>query len=157
MWKARLALAFLTCASISSAQTCDKSLAKHIYNPQRLVVQQGCVTVTGTLVDATHGKRKQGCRVEKDGDYHCWLKLDPGQEQYINAKNKKNEGGNLVYEPICQHTVTQPDAISACKGFHQQITIPPIGSHVSITGMAILDTQHGHKEIHPPSRIDVIP
>src|SRR5690242_1468143 len=104
----------------SRAQVADKTgLWQHIYRPQRLHVLKANASVTGTIVDATHGKRKQGCRVERDGDMHCWIRLDPGQEQYINAMNVKNEGGNLVYEPICQHKVTQADAVAACKNWKQ--------------------------------------
>lgn len=135
----------------------DDSVWAHIYHPQRLQVIEANATVTGTIVDATHGKRKQGCRSEADGDLHCWLKLDAGQDKYINAENVKNQGGNLVFEPICQHRVTQANAKAACKNYKQPITIPPVGSHVRMTGDSVLDTQHGHMEIHPAKSIEVRP
>lgn len=136
---------------------CDQTLTAHVYNPQRLKVFGACVSVTGTVVDATHGKRKQGCRSEPDGDLHCWLKLDRGQERYLNVMNTKNEGGALVFEPMCQHRVTQKDAMAACKDWHQDIVLPPVGSHVRITGAWVLDTEHGHEEIHPVTKIETIP
>ena len=131
-------------------------LQKHIYNPKRLVVQESRVMVTGTWVDASHGRTGDGCRHEKDGDGHCFVKLDPGQEKYLNAKNLQNEDGNLVVEPICIYKVTQADAKAACKNFHQQISLPKIGSHVQITGVWVLDMEHGHMEIHPISSIRVL-
>jgi len=158
MWRRSFSLvAFLLLASCAYGQTgCDSTLSRHIYHPARLVASAPCATVTGIIMDATHGKRVQGCRVEADGDYHCWLKLDPRQEQYINAENKAKQDGNLVWEPICQHKVTQADALAACKGFHQNINIPPPGSHVRMTGVPVLDKQHGHMEIHPVTSIEVL-
>src|SRR5262252_2785484 len=32
---------------------CDARIATHVYHPDRLIVKQGCVSVTGTIVDAT--------------------------------------------------------------------------------------------------------
>ena len=49
---------------------CDTTLWKHVYNPTRLTKKQACITVTGTIVDATKGKRPDGVRHEKDGDTH---------------------------------------------------------------------------------------
>jgi uncharacterized protein YgiM (DUF1202 family) len=39
---------------------CDDALWNHVYHSHRLIVKQQCVTVTGTIVDATNGK---GCRL----------------------------------------------------------------------------------------------
>ena len=130
---------------------------EHVYNPQRLQVNLRYTSATGVIVDATHGKRKQGCRSEADGDLHCWLHLDPGQEDFIDAENVKNQGGNLVFEPICQHKVTQADAKAACKNWTQNLSLPPVGTHVRIWGSAVTDLQHGHGEFHPVSKIEVLP
>lgn len=138
-------------ATVVSA--CTASIWQHIYNRDRLQVLQDCASVTGTIVDASHGKNKDGCRHEADGDGHCFLKLDAGQEKFINAKNKQNEDGDLVFEPICRYAVTQADAKAACKNWKQTLALPPIGSHVRITGAWVLDTEHGHMEIHPVSSI----
>lgn len=134
-----------------------QTLWGHIYHSGRLRVLQATASVTGTIVDATAGKQKDLCRHEKDGDGHCWLKLDPGEEQFLNQANMDSQGGNLVYEPICRYRVTQEDAKAACQGFTQQITIPPVGTHVRLTGSHVLDTQHGWNEIHPVSQIEIIP
>lgn len=136
---------------------CDDSLWKHVYNSQRLQVHQICAEATGVIVDASHGKNKDGCRHEADGDGHCFLKLDPGQEQFINQKNIDNEDGNLVFEPMCRYKVTQDDAKAVCKNYKQPLVLPPIGSHVRLSGSSVTDLQHGHKEFHPISSIEVLP
>ena len=138
--------------------SCDKSLWNHVYHPHRLIVKNSCIAVTGTIVDATGGKRADGVRQEPDGDTHGWLKPDPEFENLLNAGNKSAEGGNLVFEIVCKFPVKQADAKSACKGFQSQITIPRVGSHVRIVGTYVQDTFHAQwMEIHPVSSITVIP
>ena len=46
-------------------------------------------------------------RKEKDGDLHVLLRLDPGQDKYLNAKNA-DEQGDLVLEPVCVNAPAQP-------------------------------------------------
>jgi len=139
------------------AQSCDPSLWQHVYHPKRLIVIQECAAVTGTIVDATNGKRKDGMRHEADGDTHGWLKLDPGQEQFLNDGNRSAEGGNLVFEIVCKFRVTQKDAIGACRNFKSSVALPPVGSHVRITGTFVQDTNHQQwNEIHPVTSIEVI-
>ena len=56
-------------------------------------------------------------------------------------------------EPICQHSVIQPNAFFACIDFNQNINIPPIGNHVNVTGSYVLDTWHDKwAEIHPVTK-----
>jgi hypothetical protein len=103
------------------------------------------MSVTGTI---------ESIRVEKDGDYHIRLKVDPQFSNLINSANIKGQYGDLVLEPICQKPVTQQDAIAACANFHQNISIPPVGRHVNVTGSYVLDKEHGRwAEIHPVSSI----
>jgi hypothetical protein len=86
-------------------QTCDDTLMKHVYHPDRLVTKKGCITVTGKITKKI---------IEKDGDIHIRLKLNPGQEaDLINAKNKSAQGGALVFEPVCVKKVVQLDAQQA--------------------------------------------
>jgi hypothetical protein len=59
----------------------------------------------------------------------------------INSANIKNQFGDLVVEPICVNPVTQPSAISACQDFHQNIEIPPVGTHIELTGSYVLDKE----------------
>jgi hypothetical protein len=58
-----------------------------------------------------------GCAHEPDGDFHIRLALDPGQEDLLNEKNMTVQHGDLVIEPICEHPVTQADAIGSCENF----------------------------------------
>ena len=72
----------------------------------------------------------------------------------INAGNTSNEDGNLVFEIVCHYTVSQADAKPSCLGFRDHTVIPPIGSHVAITGTLVKEKNHAHwNEIHPVSRI----
>ena len=136
---------------------CNTDLWNHVYHAQRLIVVGQCISVTGTLVDASAGKTSDGVRHEKDGDTHGWLNVDPEYSSLLNVGNTK-EGGNLVFEIICKYPVSQPDAKSACAGFADNISIPAVGSHVRIVGTYVQDTFHAQwMEIHPVTSITVIP
>lgn len=144
-----------------AAAQCDDSLRDHVYNPQRLIVKQQCVAVTGTIVDATTNQSKHeidGVRHERDGDTHGWLKLDPEFENLLNARNMSDQDGNLVFEIVCKFPVSQPDAIAACDNYQSPVQIPPVGSHVRVVGTYVQDTHHTKwMEIHPVTSITVIP
>lgn len=140
------------------AAACDSTLWNHVYHPTRLIVKSACVTVTGTLVDATAGRQPDGVRHEADGDTHGWLQLDPQFQSMLNAGNRNAEGGNLVFEIICRYPVTQKDAQSACSGYTDHVQLPAVGSHVSVTGTYVQDTFHAQwNEIHPVSGVSVVP
>jgi len=126
------------------AQQCDTTLWQHVYKPMRLTVMNECMTVSGTIVYSNP---------DPDGDFHLRMHLDPKYSYLLKPANAQ-EGGNIVVEPICQHPPTQPDAIAACKNFHQDIIIPAVGSHVNVTGSYVLDRHHGGwAEIHPVTSI----
>ncbi len=143
----------------ASMAGCGDELWRHVYNPSRLLVKQDCLTVTGVIVDATAGQshhQADGVRHEKDGDTHGWLKVDSQFTGLINAGNTSNEAGNLVFELVCHYTVTQVDAKSACSGFKDHTTIPPVGTHVAITGTLVQEKNHAKwNEVHPVSHIEV--
>jgi hypothetical protein len=142
---------------IASAQ-CDANLWSHVYHPQRLIVKQQCISVTGMIVDATNGRRRDGVRHEADGDTHGWLKPDPEFSSLMNAGNRSNEGGNLVFEIVCKFPVSQADAEAACAEYRSEVQIPPVGSHVTIVGTYVQDTYHARwMEIHPVTSFTVIP
>jgi hypothetical protein len=137
---------------------CDPNLWSHVYHPQRLIVKQQCVAVTGMIVDATAGKKSDGVRHEGDGDSHGWLKVDPEFETLLNAGNMSDEGGNLVFEIVCKFRVSQQDAKAACANYTDQVSLPPVGSHVQIVGTLVQDSFHAQwMEIHPVTRITVLP
>jgi hypothetical protein len=52
----------------SSPGKCDQSLWNHVHHPSRLQVVDPCKTVSGII---------ESKRVEKDGDFHIRLKVDP--------------------------------------------------------------------------------
>lgn len=133
----------------TSSDQCDQSLWDHVYNPSRLQVVDYCKTVSGTI---------ESIRAERDGDFHIRVKLDPQFSDLINSANINGQFGDLVVEPICVNRVTQPSAISACQDFHQNIEVPPVGTHVEITGSYVLDKEHGSwAEIHPVTSITPVP
>ena len=140
---------------------CGDSLWEHVYHPSRLLVRQDCVTVTGIIMDATAHQarhRLDGVRHEPEGDTHGWLKVDSQFTNLINAGNVSDEDGNLVFELVCHYPVTQPDAQPTCGGFTDQTRIPPVDSHVAITGTFVQEKNHKKwNEIHPVSRIVVLP
>jgi hypothetical protein len=143
--------------TVAGSAACDTSLWDHVYNPQRLIVQQKCIAVTGTIMDATHGRRRDGVRREADGDTHGWLQLDPGFENLLSEGNMSDEDGNLVFEIVCEFPVRQTDAITACEAYSNSVNLPPVGSHVRIVGTYVQDNNHARwMEIHPVTSITVI-
>ena len=133
----------------TSSDQCDQSLWDHVYNPSRLQVVDYCTSVSGII---------ESIRTERDGDYHIRVKLDPQFSGMINSANINGQFGDLVVEPICVNKVTQSSAMSACQDFHQNIEVPPVGTHVEITGSYVLDKEHGEwAEIHPVTSITSIP
>lgn len=136
---------------------CGDHLWTHVYHPSRLHILDSCVTVTGTVVDASGGRRSDGARHEADGDTHSWLRVDPQFRNMLDSGNRQDEGGNLVFEIVCHYRVTQADAKSACETDRDRIPLPPIGSHVAVTGTYVQDQNHGRwNEIHPVSRIEIV-
>ena len=111
---------------------CGDGRWQHVYHPTRLIVKQDCLTVTGTIVDATATQshhQPDGVRHEGDGDTHGWLQLDPPCK-LINAGNTSTKAG-----------ISSRDRASLrwCAGrrgclapIHRPHTIPPVGTHVAI-------------------------
>ena len=63
-----------------------------------------------------------------------------------------------MLEIICRYPVTQKDAIASCHNFKSKVVLPPVGTHVRVTGPLIEDLDHQpiHREIHPVSSIEVL-
>ena len=98
------------------------------------------MTVSGTVASIV---------AEPDGDYHIRLKLDPQFSGLINSRNVSGEHGDLVLEPVCEHAVTQRDAVATCAGVAPSVPLPRVGIHAVATGAYVLDTTHGWMELHP--------
>jgi hypothetical protein len=107
--------------------------------------------VTGTI---------EFIRSERDGDFHVGLKLDPEFSGLVNGCNVTCSGGaargDLVVEPVCVTAPLNAAAVGSCAGYRNPIVIPPVGSHVSMTGAYVLDLDHGWTEIHPLQEVHVI-
>jgi uncharacterized protein YraI len=159
VWSKNISVSGVQAPAPPVATQCDDSLWDHVYNPQRLIVKQKCIAVTGTFVDATNGMNTDGVRHEADGDTHGWLKLDTDFTNLLNAGNLTDEGGNMVFEIVCKYRVTQADAKAACPPtYHNQVQLPSVGSHVRVVGTYVQDTNHAQwMEIHPVTSISVIP
>ena len=95
-----------TTAGAAPAAACDPTRWNHVYHPTRLIVKTACVTVTGTLVDATSGGQADGVRHEADGDTHGWLQVDPQFQSLLNAGNNSAEGAqwNEIH-PVSQVSI----------------------------------------------------
>ena len=130
---------------VTQSNQCDESLWAHIYNPTRLQVIAKCITVTGTIYSV---------KAEPDGDWHIRVQLDSQYDHLLNDKNRSDQLGKLVVEPVCENMVKQENAATACQGFQQHLAVPPVGTHVTIIGDFVLDNSHGWNEIHPVTRID---
>ena len=127
----------------NQSSTCNDpdSISSHVYNPDRLTIVQSCITASGVVENVFE---------EADGDYHVRLALDDQYANLTNSANDQYQYGDLVVEIICALPITQQDAVSACQGYTNNITIPSVNDHITVTGPDVLDTEHGNwAEIHP--------
>jgi hypothetical protein len=130
----------------TTPSACDDTLWEHVYHPQRLRVLESCRTVEGTIISI---------RKEEDGDMH--IRMDVEDKSLLNERNLTGQHGDLVIEPVCVNQVTQADAVAACGGFTSALPIPRVGERVRVTGAYITDREHGWNEIHPVTRIEILP
>jgi hypothetical protein len=143
-----IAVCALSCGAFAQSDSCNSTNKwKHVYHPDRFIIEQKCLTVSGTIFSILR---------EADGDVHIRLTLDKGQESLLNQKNIDAQHGCLVIEIIYVHAVTQADAIDDSKGYQNDVYVPKVGQHVLVTGPYVLDQQHGWKEIHPVTDVTLI-
>ncbi len=117
------------------------SISSHVYNSYRLNVIKSCVTASGVVENVFE---------EADGDYHLRLALDSQYSGLTNSANDQYQYGDLIVEIICALPITQPDAVSACENYTNNITIPSVNDRITVTGPYVLDTDHSNwAEIHP--------
>lgn len=127
------------------AQDCDPGLWNHVYEKQRLRVVEPCTIVDGRVASVAPSW---------DGDLH--IDLDPDQKSVLNPVNATHAGGKLVVEIICEHVPNRPDAKAACANFHSQITTPKVNDRLRVTGAYVTDVEHGWREVHPVTRIEIL-
>ena len=124
---------------------CNKDLWQKVYKAERLAVKADCTTVTGTIAERS---------TSDDGDEHMLLKLDAGQEGLLTAKNKEKKDGNLVIEAVCVNKTSLEKVGGTCNGFNNQVNLPSVGDHVSVTGTFVVDSHNGWTEIHPITSVE---
>jgi hypothetical protein len=127
------------------AASCDASLWKHVYRPERLRVMEGCTAVEGRVVSVAR---------EGDGDLH--IALDPDDPSVLNLVNAMHAGRRLIVESVCDHEPEDDTARAACAGFHPEVTIPNRGDRIRVTGAYVRDRENGWNEIHPVTRIEIL-
>ena len=116
------------------------SISSHVYNRYRLTIVKSCITASGVVDNVLQ---------EADGDYHVRLRLDSQYSNLTNAGNQ-HQYGDLVVEIICALPISQSNAVSACQNYTNNITVPSINDHITVTGPYVLDTNHYNwAEIHP--------
>jgi len=117
------------------------SMSSHVYNSYRLNIITSCITASGVVENVFE---------EADGDYHLRLALDSQYSTLTNSANDQYQYGDLVVEIICALPITQSDAVSACRNYTNNITIPSVNDQITVTGPYVLDTDHSNwAEIHP--------
>src|SRR5690242_11742074 len=125
---------------------CNADLWKHVYLPQRLRVLEACTVVEGRVVSVHRAA---------DGDLH--IGLDPDQKSALNLINIFHARRTLIVEAVCDHPSDEKEAQSSCAGFTSAIAVPRKGDRVRVTGAYVTDIDNSWNEIHPATKIDVIP
>ena len=119
----------------------------NVYDPDRLVLIAACTTATGTVVTL---------HASEDGDLSLALRLDPGQDDLLNAANRQTVAGDLIVEIVCVDRSARTFATQACAGYVNPILAPRLGARIAVTGPHVLDSHHGWNEIHPVWAIEVL-
>jgi hypothetical protein len=127
-------------------EMCDQVVWQHVYDPSRLKVIEACTAVVGRVV-LLHQ--------EDDGDLH--IALDPDEKSVLNLLNAVHTHGTLVVEVVCAHPSSDPEPLAACGSYLSSVVVPRAGDRVRVTGSYVVDTDNGWSEIHPASRIEVLP
>lgn len=128
-----------------SLNDCDSRLWKHVYNKKKLQIFDKCISVAGSIMSI---------KIEKDGNTHVRLMLDPQYSHLINSDNYSKERGALVLKIICQNPVLIEKAEEYCDGKTPIIAVPPIGTQVKVTGVFVKNEQYYWNAIHPVSKIE---
>jgi hypothetical protein len=147
---------------------CDTAYWNHTYANERLKIYDSCYTITATIIVLDPPL------LTGDGDYHIYTKPDSQYTWMIYYRDsvylRSCEGsgaadtipGALNVEEICKGTIedTGPDGVvenAACLNFNDTVYLPAANEHVQITGPFVYDTVHCWNELHPVSRMVVLP
>jgi hypothetical protein len=99
--------------------------------------------------------RVASLRRAADGDLH--IGLDPDFKPVLNPINLVHAHGELIVEVICEHTPVHESSRASCGDFRSQLTVPTVGARIRVTGAYVTDRDNGWTEIHPVTRIEILP
>ena len=142
---ARLYYSGTAAVKLPAAQ-CDARLWTHVYEKERLQILEPCTAVEGRVVSIHHAQ---------DGDLH--IALDPDDKHVLNLLNATHTHRQLVVEIICEHKPAKAVEQTACASYVSAVAIPKAGDRVRVTGAYVTDRDNGWNEVHPVTRIDVLP
>ncbi len=118
-----------------------------VYSPQRLIIQEPCVTVRGVVTDA---------RYALDGDAIVYLRLDPEYAHLSNQRNYERLGKDMLeLEIVCRHPVLR-FFVFRCWKCGSKMWVPRVGDHIEADGIYVQDKRHRHMELHPVTRIAML-
>jgi hypothetical protein len=107
-----------------------------IWLPSRLKVLDPCVTVEGFVVAVEMPEQGEG-----DGDLTFDMRVLGNDERLLNDVNRRR--GNTLH-------------IEVVPADQDRIQPPARGQRVKVQGPWVLDTAHGHNEIHPAWKVEVL-
>jgi hypothetical protein len=128
------------------AESCNAGLWKHVYFPERLHVIEACSAVEGRVASVHRAV---------DGDLH--IGLEPEHASVLNLVNVIHSQRQLVVEIVCEHAPADKGAVATCAGFTTEVSVPKVGDRVRVTGAYVTDSDNGWNELHPVTRIEVLP
>lgn len=106
------------------------------------------MTVRGIVIDA---------RYALDGDAILYLRLDPEYAHLSNQKNYEELGKDMLeLEIVCRHPIFR-FFVFRCWRCGSKMWVPRAGDHIEADGTYVQDKRHRHMELHPVSRIFMLP
>lgn len=108
-----------------------------VYLPSRLKVLDPCVTVEGVVREIELPAEGEG-----DGDLSFNVEVSGDDVRLLNDGNRQNMHGWLHMEIVPMDQSRLPR--------------PAVGQRVRVQGPWVLDTVHGHNEVHPVWSLTVV-
>ena len=108
-----------------------------VWLPSRLKVFDPCVTVEGLVVAVQLPAQGEG-----DGDLTFDIRVSGNDERLLNDVNRRR--GNTLH-------------VEVVPADQDRIAPPTRGDRVRVQGPWVLDTAHGHNEVHPAWKVEVLP
>ncbi len=130
-----------------AAENCNAALWQHVYERERLRIIVPCTTVEGRVA-----------KVERANDGDVDFHLEVADKSLLNPQNLLHTSDDLIVEIVCGAPTTAPVPSAICAGYSSAIAVPKPGDRVIVTGAYVSDEDHGGwREIHPVSRIELLP